>query len=92
MIIHISLLKTFEGWKDANYNGRKRQFYWDKFLSSVTLQMKEDMRMQFVDLFSIGFVNKLMSATVSSLKFSNFKAFDLLKSYGTKNFSVHCTD
>ena len=48
--------------------------------------------MQFVDLFSIGFVNKLMSATVSSLKFSNFKAFDLLKSYGTKNFPVHCID
>ena len=41
--------------------------------------MIEDMRMQFVDLFSINFVNKLMSANVSSLKFSNFKAFDLLK-------------
>ena len=79
MIIHISLLKTFEGWKDANYNGRKRQFYWDKFLSSVTLQMKEDMRMQFVDLFSIDFIDKLKGANVNFLRFSKFKAFNLLK-------------
>ena len=69
---YMALLKTFEGQKDANRNEK----------SPVTLQMTEDMRMQFVDLFSIGFVNKLMSANVSSLRFSNFKAFDLLKSYG----------
>ena len=43
--------------------------------------MTEDMRMQFVDLFSIDFVNKLMSANVSSLRFSNFKVFNWLKSY-----------
>ena len=43
--------------------------------------MIEDMRMQFVNLFGVGFVDKLMSANVSSLRFSNFKAFDLLKSY-----------
>ena len=43
--------------------------------------MTEDMKMQFVNLSSIGFVNKLMSANVTSLRFSNFKAFDLLKSY-----------
>ena len=65
---HMALLKAFEGQKDANRNGK----------SPVTLQMIEDMRMQFVDLFNIGFVNKLMSANVSSLRFSNFKAFDLL--------------
>ena len=69
---YMALLKTFEGQKDANRNEK----------SPVTLQMTEDMRMQFVDLFSIGFVNKLMNANVSSLRFSNFKAFDLLKSYG----------
>ena len=68
---HMALLKTFEGQKDANRNKK----------SHFTLQMTEDMRMQLVDLFSIGFVNKLMSANVSSLRFSNFKAFDLLKSY-----------
>ena len=68
---HMALLKAFEGQKDANRNEK----------SPVTLQMTEDMRMQFVDLFNIGFVNKLMSANVSSLRFSNFKAFDLLKSY-----------
>ena len=68
---HIALLKAFEGQKDANRNAK----------NPVTLQMIEDMRMQFVNLFSVGFVDKLMSANVSSLRFSNFKAFDLLKSY-----------
>ena len=68
---HMALLNAFEGQKDANCNEK----------SPVTLQMTEDMRMQFVDLFSIDFVNKLMSANVSSLRFSNFKAFDLPKSY-----------
>ena len=68
---HMTLLKAFEGYKDANHNEK----------SPVTLQMTEDMRMQFVDLFNIGFVNKLMSANVSILRFSNFKAFDLQKSY-----------
>ena len=51
----ILLLKAFEGWNDANHDGKKRQ--WDKFLSSITLQMTKDMRMQFVALFSIGFVS-----------------------------------
>ena len=54
---HIALLKVFEEQKDANRNGK----------NPVTLQMTEDMRMQFVDLFSIGFVNKLMTIKVSSL-------------------------
>ena len=67
----MTIFKAFEGQKDANRNEK----------SPVTLQMTEDMRMQFVDLFSIDFVNKLMSANVSSIRFSNFKAFDLLKSY-----------
>ena len=68
---HMALLKAFEGQKDANHNEK----------NPVTLQMTEDMRMQFVNLFSIDFVNKWMSANVSSIRFSNFKAFDLLKSY-----------
>ena len=41
--------------------------------------MKEDIRMQFVDLFSIGFIDKLKGANVNFLRFSNFKAFNLLK-------------
>ena len=65
------IICEFEGYENANRNEK----------SPVTLQMIEDMRMQFVNLFNIGFVNKLMSANVSSLRFSNFKAFDLLKSY-----------
>ena len=65
------IICEFEGYDNANRNEK----------SPVTLQMIEDMRMQLVDPFNIGFVNKLMSANVSSLRFSNFKAFDLLKSY-----------
>ena len=68
---HMTIFKAFEGQKDANRNEK----------SPVTLQKTKDMRMQFVDLFSIDFVNKLMSANVSSLRFSNFKVFNLLKSY-----------
>jgi ATP-dependent RNA helicase DHX36 len=64
---HIALLKAFEGWKDAKRSGKDRAFCWDNFLSSVTLQMMEDMRMQFVDLLSgIGFVDKSRGAIVSS--------------------------
>ena len=37
------------------------------------------MRMQFVNLFSIDFIDKLKGANVSFLSFSNFKAFNLLK-------------
>lgn len=60
---HIALLKAFEGWKDAKRSGKDRAFCWDNFLSSVTLQMMEDMRMQFVDLLSgIGFVDKSRGA------------------------------
>uniref|UniRef100_A0A9I9CWN1 RNA helicase n=1 Tax=Cucumis melo TaxID=3656 RepID=A0A9I9CWN1_CUCME len=56
---HVALLKAFEGWKDAKRNGAERSFCWDNFLSPVTLQMMDDMRMQFLDLLSdIGFVNK----------------------------------
>ncbi|GMY25393.1 DExH-box ATP-dependent RNA helicase DExH1 isoform X2 [Fagus crenata] len=60
---HIALLKAFEGWKDAKRSGKDRAFCWDNFLSSVTLQMMEDMRMQFLDLLSgIGFVDKSRGA------------------------------
>ncbi|KAL5545697.1 hypothetical protein UlMin_005384 [Ulmus minor] len=56
---HIALLKAFEGWKDAKRNSNERAFCWDNFLSPVTLQMMDDMRLQFLDLLSdIGFVDK----------------------------------
>ncbi|PON63124.1 ATP-dependent RNA helicase DHX [Parasponia andersonii] len=56
---HIALLKAFEGWKEAKRKGKERAFCWENFLSPVTLQMMEDMRMQFLDLLSgIGFVDK----------------------------------
>ncbi|KAL6496356.1 hypothetical protein OROGR_029614 [Orobanche gracilis] len=56
---HIALLKAFEGWKDAKRKREERAFCWENFLSPVTMQMMDDMRMQFLDLLAgIGFVNK----------------------------------
>ncbi|KAL6273302.1 hypothetical protein ACE6H2_023994 [Prunus campanulata] len=60
---HIALVKAFEGWKDAKHNGSGKTFCWDNFLSPVTLQMMEDMRIQFLDLLSnIGFLDKSRGA------------------------------
>ncbi|CAK9322974.1 unnamed protein product [Citrullus colocynthis] len=70
---HVALLKAFEGWKDAKRNGAERSFCWDNFLSPVTLQMMDDMRMQFLDLLSdIGFVNKSRGPSVSFLSKTYF--------------------
>lgn len=56
---HIALLKAFEGWKEAKRSGNERSFCWENYLSPVTLQMMDDMRMQFLNLLSdIGFVDK----------------------------------
>lgn len=62
---HIALVKAFEGWKDAKQNGagEGKSFCWENFLSPVTLQMMEDMRIQFLDLLSnIGFLDKSRGA------------------------------
>ncbi|XP_057742352.1 DExH-box ATP-dependent RNA helicase DExH1 isoform X2 [Arachis stenosperma] len=56
---HIALLKAFEGWKEAKRSGNEKQFCWDNFLSSLTLRLIDDMRLQFLNLLSdIGFVDK----------------------------------
>nr|XP_024395088.1 DExH-box ATP-dependent RNA helicase DExH1-like isoform X2 [Physcomitrium patens] len=56
---HVALLKAFEGWQEAKRAGRERNFCWENFLSSNTLQMMDDMRRQFQDLLSdIGFFDK----------------------------------
>ncbi|XP_068342386.1 DExH-box ATP-dependent RNA helicase DExH1 isoform X1 [Pyrus communis] len=62
---HIALVKAFEGWKEAKQNGAGagKSFCWENFLSPVTLQMMEDMRIQFLDLLSnIGFLDKSRGA------------------------------
>ncbi|ONH95877.1 hypothetical protein PRUPE_7G093700 [Prunus persica] len=60
---HIAVVKAFEGWKEAKHNGTGKTFCWDNFLSPVTLQMMEDMRIQFLDLLSnIGFLDKSRGA------------------------------
>ncbi|KAL4397017.1 hypothetical protein AHAS_Ahas01G0149800 [Arachis hypogaea] len=52
-------LQLFEGWKEAKPSGNEKQFCWDNFLSSVTLRLIDDMRLQFLNLLSyIEFVDK----------------------------------
>ncbi|XLU78163.1 hypothetical protein S245_001584 [Arachis hypogaea] len=47
------------GWKEAKPSGNEKQFCWDNFLSSVTLRLIDDMRLQFLNLLSyIEFVDK----------------------------------
>lgn len=61
-------MKAFEGYKDAKKSGKGGAFCWENYLSPVTLQMIEDMRMQFLDLLSdIGFVDKSKGPSVSNL-------------------------
>ncbi|XP_051149601.1 DExH-box ATP-dependent RNA helicase DExH1 [Andrographis paniculata] len=68
---HIALLKAFEGWKDAKRNRNDKSFCWENFLSPVTMQMMEDMRLQFLDFLSgIGFVNKSLGPQAYN-KYSN---------------------
>ncbi|PRQ44169.1 putative hydrolase [Rosa chinensis] len=63
LLVILLVVKVFEGWKDTNCNGSEKSFCWDNFLSPVTMQMMEDMRVQFVDLLSnIGFVDKSRGA------------------------------
>lgn len=63
---HIALLKAFESWQEAKRAGRERNFCWENYLSSNTLQMMEDMRRQFQDLLSdIGFLDKSRGPQVS---------------------------
>lgn len=63
---HIALVKAYEGWKDAKRCGMDREFCWENFLSPITMQMIEDMRIQFLNLLSdIGFVDKSKGPNVS---------------------------
>ncbi|KAH7332237.1 hypothetical protein KP509_20G077000 [Ceratopteris richardii] len=53
---HIAILRAFESWQLAKLDGRDRQYCWQNYLSSATLNMLENMRLQFLDLLSdIGF-------------------------------------
>lgn len=65
---HIALLKAFESWQEAKRAGRERNFCWENYLSSNTLQMMDDMRRQFQDLLSdIGFLDKSKGPQVCSI-------------------------
>lgn len=56
---HICWLKAFDAWQLAKHRGQEYQFCWQKFLSSSSLQMMENMRNQFCDLLTdIGFIDK----------------------------------
>lgn len=62
---HICMLRAFEAWQLAKLGGREVQFCWQKFLSSSSLQMMENMRNQFCDLLTgIGFIDKSLDPKV----------------------------
>lgn len=62
---HVALLRAFEGWQAAKREGRDHQFCWQNYLSSPTLHLMEDMRLQFLDLLSdTGFFDKSRSVQV----------------------------
>lgn len=92
---HVALLKAFEGWQEAKRAGRERNFCWENFLSSNTLQMMDDMRRQFQDLLSdIGFFDKSKGTQVRripSIHPSLVLLFRVLKAYLENGLFVDCS-
>ncbi|TRZ01981.1 hypothetical protein DNTS_024156 [Danionella cerebrum] len=57
---HLSVVNAFWGWEDAKRQGERceRDYCWENFLSSSTLQMIQNMKGQFAEhLLNAGFVN-----------------------------------
>eukprot|EP00052_Salpingoeca_macrocollata_P022794 m.199119 g.199119 ORF g.199119 m.199119 type:complete len:428 (+) comp21894_c0_seq1:135-1418(+) len=56
---HLTFLRAFDGWMQARAAGREKDFCWQHFLSSNTLNMISHMKQQFAELLvDIGFVDK----------------------------------
>ncbi|MCO5553157.1 hypothetical protein L7F22_006678 [Adiantum nelumboides] len=56
---HIAILRAFEGWQMAKRDGRDRQYCWQNYLSSATLNLMDELRFQLLDLLSdIGFYDR----------------------------------
>lgn len=45
---HLSLLRAFEGWKEAERDGGGHEFCWRNFLSAQTLKAIDSLRKQFI--------------------------------------------
>ncbi|XP_072551465.1 ATP-dependent DNA/RNA helicase DHX36 [Salminus brasiliensis] len=57
---HLTIVNAFSGWEEAKRRGYKceREYCWDNFLSSNTLQMLQNMKGQFAEhLLAAGFVS-----------------------------------
>ncbi|XP_074654331.1 ATP-dependent DNA/RNA helicase DHX36-like isoform X2 [Tubulanus polymorphus] len=54
---HILLVNAFKQWERAKFEGRARNFCWDHYMSSSTLEMLKKMKRQFADLLQeLGFI------------------------------------
>eukprot|EP00066_Takifugu_rubripes_P017361 XP_011606627.1 PREDICTED: ATP-dependent RNA helicase DHX36 [Takifugu rubripes] len=57
---HLTIINAFQGWEQAKQRGARyeREYCWDNFLSSNTLQMLQNMKGQFAEhLMHAGFVS-----------------------------------
>lgn len=64
---HLALLRAFDGWREAQRHREDRQYCWDHFLSSNTLQMIANLKRQFLDLLrDSGFVEDERAANTHS--------------------------
>jgi ATP-dependent RNA helicase DHX36 len=55
---HIAILNAYKGWERSRFLGNERQYSWNHFLSTRTLEMLSNMKRQFVELlYNIGFVS-----------------------------------
>ncbi|XP_062860390.1 ATP-dependent DNA/RNA helicase DHX36 [Trichomycterus rosablanca] len=58
---HLTIVNAFRGWEEAKRSGYRseREYCWDNFLSANTLQMLQNMKVQFAEhLLAAGFVSR----------------------------------
>ena len=64
---HLTLLRAFDGWRNAKSRGEEWSFCRRYFLSNTTLRMIDEMRKQFFELLiGIGFVSEMRGSSKSS--------------------------
>ena len=64
---HLTLLRAFDGWRNAKSRGEEWSFCRRYFLSNTTLRMIDEMRKQFFELLiGIGFMSEMRGSSKSS--------------------------
>lgn len=61
---HLTVLRAYEGWVEAQSSGNEQQYVWSHFLSAPTLRMMRDVKKQFEDLLhAAGFISQVQNRT-----------------------------